>query len=84
MTQYPTYLEVLEMLQSSEFKEFISKLSCDRMNRRPEADCATVVNVQGIEHKLLHLLSLPVEEEVVSRNCFSQFLPNFAKELLRI
>ena len=63
-------LELLEMLQSSEF----SKCSCDRMYSRPEAYCAAVVNVQRIEHKLLHLLCLPVEE-VVSRNRLSQNYP---------
>ena len=39
------------------------------MYSKPEAYCAAVVNVQRIEHKLLHLLCLPVEE-VVSRNRF--------------
>ena len=40
---------------------------------KPEADCAAVVYVQSIEHKLLHLLSLPVGE-VRSRSCFGKQL----------
>ena len=34
---------------------------------KPEADCAAVVNVQSIEHKLLHLLCLPVQEILIKK-----------------
>ena len=46
-----------------------SSISWTRKCSKPEADCAAVVNVQSVEHKLLHLLCLPAWEGLL-RSCF--------------
>ena len=70
----------MKLLHSKTQKMMLAYKNSHRIER-PEADSATVVDVQRIEHQLLHLLGLPAEEvqKAVLVSCRVHYYPIWPK-----